>query len=339
MDIIIGAGLTGLSLANQLKNCIVLEKTSKPGGTASSFDVQGKLFDYGIHVLNTLHPLIKTPLWEVKRIAKIGNLYYPYQTNPGKINNELKSEPANYYDYLLLKYGKDALEFHIPYGEKFWGVDLHTMDWKWADKYTPQGNGVNEYFYYPKEGGIGQIAIDIYNKLKKRRDVGFFFDATVYHIDETNHVIHTSIGNFTYDKLYSTIPIPEIHTSYLPAEVKKAIGRLRWTSIELIYRYIPKRDCSNDKYHWNYFNDEDFEIRESIPRNWRGNNSSLSQVEMSTTYEGKNIIKYAYCIPTLMLENDLRIINEYFNKYNMYLRGRYGRWKNLWMHESLNEKL
>jgi predicted NAD/FAD-dependent oxidoreductase len=361
MNIIIGAGLTGLSLAHQLKKrgekYMVFEKNGEVGGTSRSFQVDGEWFDYGIHVVNTLHPLIKVPMQKYNRVAKIHItcnivLDYPYQMNKGRVNNELQSIPANYYDYLLLKYGKDAFDFHIPYAEKFWNCDLRTMDWKWTTQYAPQGKGVNNEFYYPKHGGIGEIA----KKLSKGIDI--IYNTRVEYINIVDKIVCTSNGYIEYDKIYNTCPIPELRFVKKIDVVQQAINRLKYTSMKFDHTYAMYRLEKNNKwsdqihnnekniapYHWSYSMGKEY-IRMSYAFNSEYKAKEQHEIIVNNIdYNIDNIkntryLKYAYCVPTLTLEDDLRIINGYMENYGIYNRGRFGRWKNLFMHESLNETL
>lgn len=337
--IVLGAGLTGLSLANQLGECIVIEKESFPGGTASSFMINNEPFDLGIHVLNTEHPLIKTKLHKSKRIAKINrhNIDYPYQINPGHINNKPESNPVNYKEYLLLKYEQDAIDFHIPYAKKFWGCDPFLLGTDWCKEYTPNGNGINEYFYYPKSGGIGSISLDIYNYLRQSSKIDFLFNEKVCFIDIATRTIYTNKNKIEYDRIYSTIPIKELNFDR-PSYIDNAINELEYTSIGLRHN---DNMGDNKGVHWMYFSDMNNPVlRMSTPSNWNGNKSNLSQMEISGMRSNiDKYIQYAYCVPKKNNRENIADISMFLQKYDIHLRGRYGRHVNFFMNQALSETI
>ena len=63
-DVILGAGLAGLSAAHTLQNAgqpewQVYERNAEPGGLARTVEVNGYRFDYGPHILFTIDDEIR----------------------------------------------------------------------------------------------------------------------------------------------------------------------------------------------------------------------------------------------------------------------------------------
>ena len=46
-------------------------------------------------------------------------------------------------------------------------------------------------------------------------------------------------------------------------------------------------------------------------------------------------IKYAYVIYDHQRQDNLKIINEFLHRHNIYNAGRYGQWEYLWMDEAI----
>ena len=163
-NIILGGGLAGLSAAYH-SNAVVYESESVPGGVAKSKDINGFIFDYGIHVLHTKNPIvlkllteIEVDLLTVERNAWIFSnnslTRFPFQANTyglptnivkdcliGFIDNKFKDKRniKNYYDWLLYMFGEGYVKhFMVPYAEKFWGVNANELNTDWVNVRHPR---------------------------------------------------------------------------------------------------------------------------------------------------------------------------------------------------------
>jgi UDP-galactopyranose mutase len=170
--IIIGGGLTGLSLGYHLNkkkhnNFIVFEKASEVGGLCKSEKIDGFTFDYTGHLLHSrtsyvgslINKLLKNNVVEIKRSAWIyindRLIPYPFQVNlfglPSTIVKEcllgfIKAAYANedkmplktYEDWIRRNFGDGiAKYFMIPYNHKLWTVPLNDLAYNGANKYVP----------------------------------------------------------------------------------------------------------------------------------------------------------------------------------------------------------
>lgn len=174
--LILGAGITGLSMAYHLKghDYAVYETEKEPGGMCRTQKVNGFLFDYGEHfiraddeyVRKTLVKLLKRNLRRQTLRAAIcldGRLIdYPFQTNlyglsPGIVkscllgyiyawcNNQNKcgKEINNFEEWIYSTFGEGIAEyFMIPYNEKIWTVHprVMTTDWFFNESVIPTGD-------------------------------------------------------------------------------------------------------------------------------------------------------------------------------------------------------
>ena len=172
--VIIGGGITGLSVAYHLKNknYIILEKENAIGGLCKSVtDKNGFIYDYTGHLLHIKNDYVKKlvkKLLKKNLILKNRNSWiysnnvftrYPFQANlfglPEKIIYEcieefIKSKLQNsqlstlnsqlsFYDWCLKIFGNGISKyFMIPYNEKLWKINLKNLTTDWLGNYVPQ---------------------------------------------------------------------------------------------------------------------------------------------------------------------------------------------------------
>ncbi|MEM7434217.1 MAG: FAD-dependent oxidoreductase [Myxococcota bacterium] len=177
-DLILGAGLAGLSAAYSLQSAgqdewQVYERDSTPGGLARSQEVDGYRFDYGPHILFTIDEEIRELILDLlgdnfhaqDRKAYIYHhehqLYtqFPFQAHlhglPAEIvgdcltslveavERQAKGEfdPKNYREWMHGFFGDGIAErLMIPYARKIWTVDPSEMDFDWIARRVPTPN-------------------------------------------------------------------------------------------------------------------------------------------------------------------------------------------------------
>ena len=168
--LILGAGPSGLTLANRLKQMgetsfFVLEKETEAGGLCRSTQVDGSPFDIGGgHFLDVRRPKVNEFLfqfmpeeeWEKfdrdSRIAVNGDVIsHPIEANiwQMKLENQveylksiavagcnLKEEmPQEFVSWIYWKLGdKIAENYMIPYNQKMFGEDLNQLGTYWLEK-------------------------------------------------------------------------------------------------------------------------------------------------------------------------------------------------------------
>ena len=162
--LILGAGLTGLSAANELgEQAIVLERDERPGGLVRTENFGGYWFDHVVHLLHFKDPdtearirnLIGDVLEPCKPEAYIetnhGTTPFPIQTHLGGLEPDVvakclrdlaevtyspqRETPTNYEDLLLRTFGRGICDvFLLPYNRKMWRRPLDTLataDFTW----------------------------------------------------------------------------------------------------------------------------------------------------------------------------------------------------------------
>ena len=178
---IIGAGISGLTAANILKENFkvkVFEKENKPGGLIRCERVDGNLFHIcGGHVFNTKRTNVLEWFWnkfnrdfefqksDRNAVVCMGNdLIVPYpienhiylcdaEFQKNVINDLLnitakgQSEPENFEEFLMQRFGKSLYELYFrPYNEKVWKRDLKKVPLSWLEGKLPMPS-VNEILF------------------------------------------------------------------------------------------------------------------------------------------------------------------------------------------------
>lgn len=183
--IIIGAGITGLTLCKKFKEAgisdiLVLEAENAVGGLCRTEKIDGHQLDIGGgHFFHTKYPevfdyvfsyLPQSEFQYYARVSKIEldgfTIDYPIESNIWQLpldrqikylisvvrngESQQKPEPVNYEEWIRWKLGdKICDEYMIPYNEKLWGVSPEQMDCDWLYK-IPQVN-VEEILKYSLE--------------------------------------------------------------------------------------------------------------------------------------------------------------------------------------------
>ncbi len=169
--VIFGAGITGLSLGQLLKDkaeVLIIERDSLPGGIAKTKTVNGATYHIvGGHCFNSKYPevmefvfsLLSQAEWhKTQRLSRInfGNyeVDYPiefsireiYQNDPefaykatlDFINAKDSESYSNLADWFIQKFGRELCEkYFLPYNAKIWGRKPEDMDYKWVQDKLP----------------------------------------------------------------------------------------------------------------------------------------------------------------------------------------------------------
>jgi UDP-galactopyranose mutase len=163
MNIIIGAGLSGLSAAYHLgKDYVVLERDGVVGGLSRSIMAKGYTFDLAPHIffsgsqyVNSLvDGLLSGDLIRQRRRAYIytRGIYveYPFEVNlyglPQDVIDECiegarhrpELEPTNFLNWIRTTMGEGvAKHYMVPYNEKIWKYPLEKMSPEWVAGRVP----------------------------------------------------------------------------------------------------------------------------------------------------------------------------------------------------------
>jgi len=183
--------------------------------------------------------------------------------------NGVRREP-NFREWINGKFGAGiAKHFMVPYNAKMWTVPPEQLTCDWLDGFIPvptlkrvisgaqkvntEPLGYNAAFWYPKQGGVGQLAKALRGPLKN-----VFTGCAVAEIDPRKKEVRTSRGEKEkYDVLISTLPLPELPHLIpgLPKAVAASTKKLRWNSIFNLNLGLDKP--LGHARHWVYFPEED----------------------------------------------------------------------------------
>lgn len=159
MDIIIGAGITGLSYANFTKNnYLIFDQSSIPGGYCKTIHQDGFVWDYSGHFFHFTDEKIKNFVFErmeyqeIKSITKNTKIYlknryidFPFQKNIHQLpkenfikaiyelyslsTQESVQDSQSFKEMIINNYGNEICDlFLIPYNEKLYATDLDNLD-------------------------------------------------------------------------------------------------------------------------------------------------------------------------------------------------------------------
>ena len=160
------------------------------------------------------------------------------------------AEPQNFKEWIYATFGKGIAECYlVPYNEKIWNYPADKMSKHWMDGRVPrppvediiksavgietEGYTHQSVFSYPVEGGIEALIRAVEAPVTD----SILTNTEVTAVEKTASGWKVTAGGKTYegDELISTIPL-QILLPMLeaPADVKDAVGALRYNSIACI---------------------------------------------------------------------------------------------------------
>lgn len=222
--LIIGAGISGLTFANYIKDdYLILEKESEVGGYCRTIKKGDFIWDYAGHFFHFktdefkklfIDNVDKNDIIHKDKCTKI--LYknslidYPFQTNIHQLEKQdfidclydlfNKTEKENYDNFLDMLYGKFGQsiveKFLRPYNEKLYACDLRTLDTDAMGRFFPYAD-------------IKQIVNNMkaskdssYNNtfLYPKNGAGSFIDILYTNLDKEKVLLNTTIISVDMNK-------------------------------------------------------------------------------------------------------------------------------------------
>lgn len=247
MDIIIGAGASGLSYANfaKSKDFLILEKDNEPGGYCKTIFNKEFVWDYSGHFFHFRNEEIEKYLvermtkTEILRLIKktqinYGNklIDYPFQKNIHQLEKDefidclydlfIKQEKIDYSSFKEMLYGKFGRsiseKFLIPYNEKLYACNLDNLDVDAMGRFFPYAQK-EEIILNMKNESKGSYndtftyprngALQYINALL--RDIPkerIKYNEELISVDLINKVAITKRGKYKFSRLISSIPLP-----------------------------------------------------------------------------------------------------------------------------------
>ena len=248
MDLIIGAGITGLSYAmfKGDNDYIIIEKESEIGGYCRTTKRNGFVWDFSGHFFHFQNPEIKdlilekmdkdemvSVLKETKIKYKDLLIDYPFQKNIHQLDKEElleclfdlftvgNNEFDNFQEMLYCKFGKAIAEkFLIPYNEKLYACDLNKLDMNAMGRFFPKADkdDIIRNFRYQENSSYNSYftypqggAIEYVSSLLRNINKDkVCLNEELLNIDIEKKIAYTNLRELKYDRLISTIPLPSL---------------------------------------------------------------------------------------------------------------------------------
>ena len=250
MDIIIGAGVTGISYAGFTSNdYLILEREKEIGGYCRTIKRGGYIWDFSGHFFHFRSQDIKNRVCEgiakdelcvCKKRTQIfyKGLYvdYPFQKNIHQLEKQdfidclydlFKSDDTGSYssfkDMVIKKYGKSiADKFLIPYNEKLYACDIDNLDVNAMGRFFPSANRMEIISNFKKSDNHSYNdnfeypkggAIEYVKSLMNYVDKEkVSLQEEVVKIDIHKKILVTNKRKLHFDNLISTMPFPFLLT-------------------------------------------------------------------------------------------------------------------------------
>lgn len=286
MDIIIGAGISGLTYANFTRNnYLILEKEEHTGGLCNTIFQDGFVWDYSGHFFHFQDPQIlkfiseridQSKLVKVDKHTQIKYkdilVDFPFQKNIHQLpfsefldclcdlfeKNDI--EISSFKSMLYAKFGKSISEkFLIPYNTKLYATDLDNLDsdamgrfFPYADKediiknFRTSNNDSYNGSFLYHRGGAIEYIHALERNIEKEN---ICLNEKVMHIDLNNHIVYTDKRTIVYDNLVSSIPFTNLLDLCDLIYDKDALS---WNKVLVFNLGFDKKGSDKDN-HWIYF--------------------------------------------------------------------------------------
>lgn len=292
--LIIGAGISGLTFANYIKdNYLIIEKENEVGGYCRTIKKGDFIWDYAGHFFHFKTDEFKKMFIEevdsndiiskdkcTKIIYKDLLVNYPFQTNIHQLdkqefidclydlfNKEEKEDYDSFLDMLYGRFGKSIVEkFLKPYNEKLYACDLTTLDQDAMGRFFPYAN-VRQIINNMKDNED----VSYNNKfLYPRNGAGSFIDilynkidknkvklnTKIEEIDYKNKTVKTSDGEtYEYEYLINTSPLNHFLKIFKDNEFSVLENELSYNKV-LVFNLGFNKKSKFNKEHWMYIPDK-----------------------------------------------------------------------------------
>lgn len=293
MILIVGAGVSGLTAARELEGkeeYILLEKENYIGGLGTQYRAGDYWFDYSGHYFHfkdkeDIQSLVETVCpfrkFNRKSITYVLNRFVPFPLQfhlsylPAPVRKQIVKEiseteftpAANLFDFLEINFGKTLFGlFFRPFLTKYYNMDLHHIlsDMDKGSIPPPDREriiagaggkkffnaGYNPVFYYPETS----LRHFINNYARIIPSDRIRMNEPVIEVDARNKKVRTTRGEYTYDKLITSMPLKELVKIVKPAEGFPPREEFFHISTLLVNAVLKRK---RKRFHWVYIADEE----------------------------------------------------------------------------------
>ena len=288
MDIIIGAGISGLSYAMYDKGCDyrIIEASNAIGGYCKTTMRNGFVWDYSGHFFHFQDKAIEemimrdmsaddlvAPVKDTKIKYKDRMVEYPFQKNIHQLPKEElidclydlfnngQKEYTNFKEMLYCKFGASIAEkFLIPYNTKLYACDLNRLDKDAMGRFFPYAEKEEIIRNFKAGNNNSYNATFVYPKKGAFEYVKsvvstidqekILLNSEVVSVDMAAKKVKTKNGTeFSYDRLISTLPFPRL-LELCGVEYDKSF--YSWNQV-LVFNIGFDSQGPVNKQHWIYF--------------------------------------------------------------------------------------
>lgn len=290
--LIIGAGISGLTAANYLKDdYLLIEKENEVGGYCRTVRQRDYIWDYAGHFFHfkteEFKKLFHDSMGEddlvfqnknTKILYKSKLIDYPFQTNIHQLekdefidclydlfHREGREEYADFLDMLYGKFGRSIVEkFLRPYNEKLYACDLHSLDKNAMGRFFPYADIPQIIDNMKKEGDTSYNSTFLYPKsgagsfmdlLYRRLDPACVrLGCSVVRVDRKNRIAYTDDGEeISYTNLINTSPLNHFLGTLGDADAAALKAKLSYNKV-LVFNLGFSEKSEFDE-HWVYVPD------------------------------------------------------------------------------------
>ena len=292
-NLIIGGGISGLTLANYITDYLIVEKDSSLGGYARTHYVDDYIWDYAGHFFHFKTDEFKSmfinSMDKNDYIIKNKNTYiyfedklidYPFQMNIHELSKDKfidclydlfnKQEKEVYTNFLDMLYGKFGIAitemFLKPYNEKLYATDLTKLDKDAMGRFFPYAN-ISEIINNMKNHSNTSYnntfmypkkgAQVIVNKLCEKVDMNkVMLNTSVTSIDLNKKEVTLSTKEvISYNNLINTIPFNKFLSLLNIQEYTNFSNELSYNKVLVFNLGFDKKSTYNNT-DWIYFPDK-----------------------------------------------------------------------------------
>lgn len=288
--LIIGSGISGLSLANFLKNedYLILDKDSQIGGYCKTIYEKDFIWDYAGHFYHFKTEEMKKFFIEKMKDEEIieqnknTKIYYnnqlvdyPFQTNIHQLEKKEfidclydlfykveKEDYDSFLDMLYGKFGKSIVEkFLKPYNEKLYACDLNNLDKDAMGRFFPYADlkQIISNMKVEKDESYNNTflypkkgAIAFINKLYEAIDKNkVILSQEIIKIDNKNKIACTQQDTISYEYLINTSPLNKFFEIIENENTRSFSKQMSYNKVLVFNLGFSKK--SNFDEHWIYF--------------------------------------------------------------------------------------
>lgn len=293
-NLIIGGGISGLTLAYYLKDdYLILEKESEAGGYCRTIKNPTYVWDFAGHFYHFKTEEMKQLFLSLvesdqiitqKKVTKIyygdALIDYPFQMNIHQLEKqefidclydlyfkEEKETYDNFLDMLYGKFGKSTVEkFLKPYNEKLYAIDLTKLDKNAMGRFFPYADLDGIIKNFKEANNVSYNDSFLYLKQGTQYFIDKLFDqidrskvrlnTTVSSIDSEKKTVTTSDGQvIRYENLVNTIPLNRFLT-LLDADYSSTINKMSYNKVLVLNLGFNKKSPNFTDEHWIYYPDK-----------------------------------------------------------------------------------